>query len=91
MFTIKYRQFIPSAKQNGEGPTFYDKTEQISGPYEFVSQEQSGDGFTVIHAHREGGAPGCTFGPIPQLRGDTPRPTLWVMNENGSTVAKYDL
>jgi hypothetical protein len=49
----------------------------------------------VVHAHREGGAPGCTWGPVPHEdrapgTQPAPRPTLYVMNESGATVAKYD-
>lgn len=33
---------------------------------------------------------GRTDAPAP-LRHPTPRPTVWVMNENGATVARYDL
>jgi len=69
--------------------------EQISGDYEFISQEIE-DGCIVVHGHREGGIPGCTWGPHKSPDWEpgqqpAPRPTLYVMNEHGATVAKYDL
>jgi hypothetical protein len=96
MFTIKYRSFVPAATQNAEpgSPTLYDCVEQISGGYDFVSQEIE-DGYMVVHAHR-GGDPGMTFGPckgVDRKAGEAPppRPTVYVMNDTGATVAKYDL
>lgn len=93
MFTVKYRTFECAKTQLVEGPCFFDMHEHISGPYEQISQEYQ-DGYMVVHAHREGGAPGYTFGPIfgqDESTDTPPRPTLWVMNEQGATVAKYDL
>jgi hypothetical protein len=48
-------------------------------------------GYTVVHAHRDEFAPGYTFGPVKHGEAGMPRPAVWVMNEHGSTVAKYDL
>lgn len=93
MFTVKYQSFQPCAMQQEGAPTFYDKLEQVHGPFEFVSQEMI-EGMIVVYAHREGGAPGMTFGPFqpPETIGEKPpRPTVWVMNASGATVAKYDL
>lgn len=97
MFTVKYRTYSLSPKQPAEGPRFYDECELIHGPFELVSKEVDEDGEIVVHAHRAGGAPGMTFKHCDiredQVAGQLPRPrsTLWVMNESGATVAKYDL
>lgn len=97
MFTVKYQSFQPCAQQPSEGPTHYDRVEQIQGPFELVSQEMK-DGYIVVYAHRDACAPGVMFGPF--VEPDTnslapvssaPRPTVWVMNDHGATVAKYDL
>lgn len=94
MFTVKYRRFQPCSQQPIDGPTFYDKVESIAGPFEHISQEYV-DGLAVVYAHREGGAPGMTYGPVQADQGppgtNAPRPTLWVMNDSGATVATYDL
>lgn len=90
MFTIKYRTLHPSDSQQTEGPTHYDSCEQLHGPFTFVSQERE-SGYPVVYAHN-GDAPGMTFGPIKTAgSNESMRPTLWVMNEAGATVAKYDL
>lgn len=95
MFTIKYRTYSlarTQPKDCSSGP-FYDENEQIHGPFELVSKEQDEDGYTVVHCHR-GTDPALTFGPFnqPEAAGSKrPRPTLWVMNSAGATVAKYDL
>jgi hypothetical protein len=92
MFTIKYRSYTLSAKQSSDGP-FYDEHELIDGPFAMISKEMD-DGYPVVYAHRDHNAPGTAFGPvqIPETAGQRqPRPTLWVMNESGATVAKYDL
>lgn len=93
MFTIKYRTYSLSRTQDAaEGaPHYYDENEQIHGPFELISKEQDESGYTLVHAHRETSAPGMTFGPIHADEAGKPRPTLWVMNEQGSTIAKYDL
>ena len=98
MFTIKYRSYSPSDVQQGGGFPCYDQNEQLHGPFDLISQEMV-QGRLVVYAHR-GAEPGMSFGPwvgaeIP-APSDTPqsaapRPTLWVMNESGATVAKYDL
>lgn len=97
MFTIKYCAFNPSATQcvDQDSPVFYDRVEQLSGPYDHISQEYV-DGYMVVYAHRDGGGLGMTYGPIkaPDVepgKQPAPRPTLYVMNESGATVAKYDL
>jgi hypothetical protein len=93
MFTIKYRTYSVSRIQNGapNSPTMYDENEQIHGPFELVSKEQDENGFTVVHCHRAGDAPGMTFDPLRTDAAGQPQSTLWVMNEAGATVAKYDL
>jgi hypothetical protein len=92
MFTIKYRTYSPARTQPSEGPTFYDENEQIHGPFDLVSKEQDEDGYTVVHCHR-GGDPAIMFSDRRDESAGSKRPrtTLWVMNESGATVAKYDL
>lgn len=93
MFTIKYRTFQPCACQQEGAPTSYDEVEQIHGPFELICQSVE-DGYKVVHAHRSEESPGTTFGPWlpPETAEDhMPRPTIWVMNDRGATVAKYDL
>jgi hypothetical protein len=94
MFTIKYRTYSVSRIQPPAdciAPTaFYDEHELIDGPFAMVSKEID-DGYVVVYAHREHNAPGMTFGPVKVDAAGQPRPTLWVMNEAGATVAKYDL
>jgi hypothetical protein len=96
MFTIKYQTFSLSPTQPADAPgSFYDRSEQIHGPFAMVSQEYK-EGYSVVYCHRTEDALGMTFGPfIPPEQGDGgsrhPRPTLWVMNEQGATIAKYDL
>jgi hypothetical protein len=99
MFTIKYRFYNLAPQQPSEGPRYYDQCESCHGPFEVVSQERK-DGYIVVHGIDPAGAP-MTFGPhrIADLEaavaGDTtsqaPRPIVWVMNEHGATIAKYDL
>lgn len=95
MFTIKYRSYVLSATQNADmtAPRCFDQVEQIHGPFQLVSQEMD-DGYTVVYAHRHESELGYTFGPIngPDEGPETPpRPTVWVMNDHGATVARYDL
>jgi hypothetical protein len=92
MFTIKYRSYSLSRTQNEDesAPRCYDEHELIDGPFATVSKEIE-DGFVVVHAHRDHNSPGMTFGPIRAGEAGQPRATLWVMNEAGATVAKYDL
>lgn len=96
----------PKAEQSdAAGPAIipgsYVSHEQIWGPYEFVTKETCmKTGLPVVYCHQqlavdaEHGKLPMTFGPI-TAGGETPdaqpRPTLWVMNEHGATVAKYDL
>jgi hypothetical protein len=98
MFTIKYRTYSLAPTQNSDAlaSRCYDENEQIHGPFELVSKEQDEDGCTVVHAHPPGNAPATTFAD-PGSRNDSvagetrPRSALWVMNEQGATIAKYDL
>lgn len=93
MFTLKYRSYSLAKVQPPadctSGP-FYDEHELIDGPFAMISKEMD-DGYIVIHAHRDHNSPGMTFGPVKADEAGKPRPTLWVMNEQGATVAKYDL
>jgi hypothetical protein len=95
MFTIKYRFYVLAEAQSSDGP-FYDECESCHGPFEVVSQERE-DGYIVVHGIDPAGQP-MTFGPhkadggvsdVP--RSMPPRPVVWVMNEHGATIAKYDL
>lgn len=93
MFTVKYRSFALSPIQSSGNLINYDMSEQIHGPFLFVSQEYE-SGKMVVYAHRDEHAAGFAFGPfVPsELAGDDhPHPTVWVMNEQGATIAKYDL
>lgn len=103
MFTIKYRYFMP-ATEPGEGvtqarviPGSWIEHEQVWGPFEFVTKEADVHGNPMIYGHYQpapgtsGGLP-MTFGPIQGAGdGEPSRPTAWVMNEQGATIAKYDL
>lgn len=69
--------------------------DRIDGPYESISTRYE-DGYLTVYASRNYLQPGMTYGPVigPELPPGTPqgpRPTLWVMNEAGATIAKYDL
>lgn len=88
MFTIKYRRFNP-AGQAPDGRSNFLPVESIDGPFTHVSQEWQ-DGYAVVYAHR-GDALGMTYGPHGYGEDYEPRPTLWVMNEQGATIAKYGL
>lgn len=92
MFTIKYHFYVLAAAQSSDGP-FYDECESCHGPFEVVSQERE-DGYIVVHGIDCSGLP-MTFGPVKsqdQVAGKPePRPVVWVMNEHGATIAKYDL
>ena len=78
--------------QSSSVPVSYDQVESIDGPFCSVSQEYD-RGYMVVYAHRSPSELGMTYGPImePDGTNQPPRPTLWVMNEQGATVAKYDL
>lgn len=98
MFTVKFRTYnlAPTQSADPKAPRCYDEVELIYGTFELVSKEQDGDGNTVVYAHRPGGAEGLTLkhcDHIQQVAGQLPPPrsTCWVMNEQGATVAKYDL
>ena len=92
-FTVKYQRYVPAAAQPADGPVFYSPIQSIDGPFTSIHQEYK-DGLLVVYAHR-GDELGMTYGPVfgtdaPPER-QPPRPTLWVMNDQGQTVAKYDL
>lgn len=97
MFTVKYRQWnpAPDTAQNAI-PGSWVSTEQLWGPFEFVSAENRDNGLEIYgyykgyHNGDERGLP-MTFGPFINQQEGQPRPTLWVMNEAGATVAKYEL
>lgn len=104
MFTIKYRTFERAHQQNAAAgsPTYYDEHEQIHGPFALISKETDENGYPVVHAHRSENEPGMTFTHSrirdledQQVAGQpeppAPLSTLWVMNEQGATIAKYDL
>lgn len=93
MLTIKYRTYVRVVDPaNGDSFTAH---EQIHTGFDMTSQEIEG-GNMVVHAHR-GGDPGMMFGPWlppePEVAGQSsvPRPIVWVMNEQGATVGRYDL
>jgi hypothetical protein len=96
--TVKYRSYQLAAAQQSGGPLHYDEIEQIHGPFAFVSKEMD-DGYPVVHCHLDNGDPGLTLGPcrlgdMEEAAGGPqapPRPTVWVMNYYGATIAKYDL
>jgi hypothetical protein len=98
MFTIKYRQPVLQDAQPANGPAIYTYIESLHGPFDGVSQSYE-DGWCVVKAHRghdvaDVTCPGMTFGPVvlDEAAGEQrPRPTLWVMNEQGATLAKYNL
>lgn len=93
--TVKYRSYTLASAQPVEGPKHYDECEQIHGPYAYVEKSMK-DGLPVIYCHDSDGNPGMTFGPFQgedRVAGEepAPRPTVWVMNYYGATIAKYDL
>lgn len=104
MFTIKYRYFEPGslvAPKPGSdchapGRPTYTEAERIDGPYVSVSQRWE-NGYAIVTADRGDVSPGMTYGPIINSGDEVepnmpyPRPTLWVMNDRGATIAKYDL
>jgi len=95
MFTIKYRAYRRAPQQPTDGSTNYCVHEQLHGPFAFVSQEiDDCSGAMVVHAHGDVAGsddPRVMFGPIITDNDGTPRPVVWVMNETGATVARYDL
>lgn len=95
-YTIKERAFYidhnnpPPADCVGPINTFVP-AENIVGPFANVSQRYE-DGYLVVTGHYHGDdTPGVSFGPWSGLSNDCPRPTVWVMNENGATVATYQM
>lgn len=90
-FTVKYRMFEVSGLQPADGPPLFRPVELLDGPFHHISQSWE-DGRMVVHCHRDEVSPGMPYGPVIHAEADDrPRPTLWVMNEQGATVAKYDL
>lgn len=90
MFTIKYRSYQPASKQPCDGYVDYTSREEVTGPYSHVTQDVDENDQLIINAAN--GDIRIMFGPWLPPEGDrTPRPTVWVMNESGATVAKYDL
>jgi hypothetical protein len=97
MFTIKYRTWNPAPEDSETAiPGSWVKTEQLWGPFEFVSSETRANGLEVYgyykgyHDGDQRGLP-MTFGPFCDAPKEQPHPVLWVMNESGATVAKYEL
>lgn len=97
MFTIKYRYYVAAKEQPADGPAFFDECESIHGPFEVISQYRE-NGYIVVTGQVGPDSLPMTFGPEkgtdPPTAGSpprSPRPTLWVMNEQGATIAKYDL
>jgi hypothetical protein len=90
MFTIKYRYFILANEQPEGGPPNYDENEMLYGPFSLVEQGRD-KGFIIVTGYDDSEEGNETFGPFNTDVSGHPRPTLWVMNESGATVAKYDL
>jgi hypothetical protein len=96
MFTTKYRYYEPAPAPADCTSGGFTPCERIDGPYAAVSARYEG-GYQTVYCDLGDQAPGMTFGPV--LTGDTdneaprnfPRPTLWVMNAQGATVATYHL
>lgn len=91
MFTIKFRTYALAPIQCEGAPLCYDENEQLHGPFDFVSKERDEDGCSIVHCHR-GTGPAISFKDtgLDEVAGaKRPRPTLWVMNEHGATVATY--
>lgn len=92
MFTIKYRSYQLSKLQDSNGP-YFDEIEQLSGPYAHICKDIKNNA-PIIYAHENLESPAtCTFGPVVYDEDAThpPRPTVFVMNERGATVASYRL
>lgn len=93
MFTVKFRHYELSDQQPPKDcvapKKFYDECEYVSGPYQTV-QKRMDDGWQIVTAY-DGANPGYTWGPFKDLDEGQPRPTIWVMNDQGSTIAKYEL
>jgi len=82
MFTVKYR-FFEQDKSNRFKPA-----ERLDGPFNSVSQTLE-DGLCVVRAEHKDDT-SMTYGPF-FAEEHWPRPVVYVMNERGSTIAKYDL
>ncbi len=90
MFTIKYRYYELCAPAPDTPAPQYSQCERLDGPYESVSTRYE-NGELTVYCSRNELSPGMTYGPIGETANDFPRPTLWVMNAQGATIAKYDL
>ena len=93
MFTIKYRYYQLSDQQPPEdclAPTkFWQEHEQLHGPYIGINKIMV-NGYQMVECFDYTNPPN-TFGPYDHLEEGQPRPVIWVMNEQGATIAKYDL
>lgn len=95
MFTIKYRYYTLTPQPQGVTFICYDENESLHGPYEVVSKGME-NGYPTVHCIPAPGELPMTFGPFvaPSDAPDPerhPRPTIWVMNDQGATISKYDL
>lgn len=92
MFTIKYRSWEVCDRQPTPAPASpcYSQLERLDGPFAAVSTRYE-NGLLAVSCDRNDMTPGMTYGPVQPTEGNVPRPTLWVMNEQGATIAKYDL
>lgn len=95
MFTVKYRAWERADAQPPADATngpVYSILERLDGPFSEIATRYE-DGYLVVSCRRDGGEPGMCYGPVIQPEDDPrmPRPILWVMNEQGATIAKYDL
>lgn len=93
-FTIKQSMFAVRDPLPGHVLGSIEPIDTIAGPFSYVSVRLE-DGCQVVTGHYASGEPGWTFGPFggpePDCGLEIPRPTIWVMNEAGATVAKYTL
>lgn len=96
MFTIKYRYYTLTQQPQGVEFICYDENESMHGPYDVISKGMENGYPTVQGIPEPGPNLPMTFGPFTPPSDSPhpekhPRPTVWVMNEAGATVAKYDL
>lgn len=92
-FTLKYRYWALSPAQESDNFPNYMELEALSGPWDYVFKDME-LGLPLIRAHNEGGSGSATYGPFLREELDrpgSPHPVVWVMNESGATVAKYEL
>lgn len=100
MFTTKYRYYEPAPTPPDCISGGFTPCERIDGPYGSVSARWEG-GRQIVYCDCGEANPGMTFGPInndepctiaeAEKQRNFPRPTLWVMNAQGSTIATYHL